>query len=110
MIADTVGASAFAKCVPALKEHGRYLSISGGLADLIPRRSGTKRSIGGVAAEKPEYLAELVKLAEAGAFKPVIDSTFSFAQLPEAHARVDSGRKRGSVVVAVSQQNAALVS
>ena len=103
VIADTVGASAFAKCVPALNEHGRYLSLSGGLAAMFARRAGTKRSLGGVAAEKPEYLTELVKLAEAGAFKPVIDSTFSFAQLPEAHARVDSGRKRGSVVVNVAE-------
>ena len=102
VIADTVGASSFAKCVPALKEHGRYLSISGGLAAMFARRAGTKRSLGGVAAEKPEYLAELVKLAEAGALKPVIDSVHSFANLPDAHARVDSGRKRGSVVVRVA--------
>ncbi len=103
LIADTVGASSFAKCVPALKEHGRYLSIAGGLADMFSRRAGTKRSLGGVAAEKPEYLAELVKLAEAGALKPVIDSALSFERLPDAHARVDSGRKRGSVVVTVAQ-------
>jgi NADPH:quinone reductase-like Zn-dependent oxidoreductase len=102
VIADTVGASAFAKCHPALKEHGRYLSISGGLSDMFARRAGTKRSLGGVAAEKPEYLAELVKLAQDGAFKPVIDSTFSFSNLPEAHTRVDSGHKRGSVVVTVT--------
>jgi NADPH:quinone reductase-like Zn-dependent oxidoreductase len=102
VIADTVGASAFVKCIPALKEHGRYLSISGGLADMFARRAGTKRSLGGVASEKPEYLTELVKLAQAGAFKPVIDSTYSFSNLPEAHARVDSGHKRGSVVVSVA--------
>ncbi len=102
VIADTVGASSFAKCVPALNENGRYLSISGGLADMFARRAGTKRSLGGVASEKPEYLTELVKLAEEGVFKPVIDSTFSFANLPEAHARVDSGHKRGSVVVTVT--------
>jgi NADPH:quinone reductase-like Zn-dependent oxidoreductase len=103
VIADTVGASTFAQCVPVLNEHGRYLSISGDLMSMFARPAGTKRSIGGVASEKPEYLAELVKLAEEGVFKPVIDSVHSFANLQQAHARVDSGRKRGSVVVRVAE-------
>jgi NADPH:quinone reductase-like Zn-dependent oxidoreductase len=101
VIADCVGASTFAKSLPALKENGRYLSLAGGLADLFVRPKGTKRSLGGPAAEKPEYLTELVRLAEEGALRPVIDSTYSFSQLPQAHARADTGRKRGSVVVSV---------
>lgn len=102
VIADTVGASTFAQCLSVLNEHGRYLSIAGELTSLFARPAGTKRSIGGPAAEKPEYLTELVRLAESGAFKPVIDSTFTFANLPQAHTRVESGRKRGSVVVSVA--------
>ncbi len=102
VIADTVGASTFAKSLAALNENGRYLSIVGGLTALFARPAGTKRSIGGPAAEKAEYLAELVKLAQEGALRPVIDSTYSFAHLPDAHARADSGRKRGSVVVRVT--------
>jgi NADPH:quinone reductase-like Zn-dependent oxidoreductase len=34
-----------------------------------------------------------------GAFRPVIDRRFPFAELPAAHAYVDTGRKRGSVVI-----------
>ena len=34
-----------------------------------------------------------------GAYRPVVDRTFSFAELREAYAYVDTGRKVGNVVV-----------
>ncbi len=42
VIADTVAASTFAKCLPVLNEYGRYLAIAGGLPDLLARPKGTK--------------------------------------------------------------------
>lgn len=42
---------------------------------------------------------ELLDLTARGALRPVIDTVLPFAKIAEAHARVDSGRKRGSVVV-----------
>lgn len=99
IIADTVGALDFKRAMPILSEGGRYLAIAGGLADLMARRKGTKRSIMTPAAEKPADLAELVDLADRGLFRPLIDSVLPFERLPEAHARTDTGRKRGSVVV-----------
>ncbi|HVI00982.1 MAG TPA: zinc-binding dehydrogenase [Enhygromyxa sp.] len=44
----------------------------------------------------------LAELARTGAFRPVIDSRYPFERIAEAHARVDSQRKRGSVVVTLS--------
>jgi NADPH:quinone reductase-like Zn-dependent oxidoreductase len=44
------------------------------------------------------FLAELVA---AGAFKPVIDRSYPLANAAEAHAYVDTGRKRGNVVLTV---------
>ncbi len=102
IIADTVGASTFAKCRLVMNEHGRYLAIAGGLLDLLAPPSGTKKSIGGPASERLEDLQYLVQLAGSGVFKPVIDKIYSFAQMPEAHAHVDTGRKTGSVVVTVA--------
>ena len=43
VIADTVAASSFAKCLPVLNEQGRYLAIAGGLPDLLARPKGTKK-------------------------------------------------------------------
>lgn len=100
VIADTVGASTFAACVPRLNEHGRYLSVAGGLMDVLARPRGTRRSIGGPAAERPQDLQALMDLAQAGTLRPVLDRTYPFADLPAAHAHVETGRKRGAVVVA----------
>jgi NADPH:quinone reductase-like Zn-dependent oxidoreductase len=44
-----------------------------------------------------------MSLAESGSVKPVIDSVLPFAQIVEAHRRVDSGHKVGSVVLAFGQ-------
>jgi NADPH:quinone reductase-like Zn-dependent oxidoreductase len=44
-------------------------------------------------------LAALRALAESGAFKPVIDRTYPFARIVDAHAYVDTGRKKGNVVI-----------
>ena len=99
VIADTVGVSSFAACVLRLREHGRYLSVAGSLSDVLVRGSGTRRSMGGPAANRPQDLLELVRLADAGAYQPVIDGIYPFNQLPAAHARVETGRKRGSVIV-----------
>ena len=104
VIADTVGASSFAQCHTRLNAHGRYLSIAGDLMALFARSRGTKRSIGGPAPDSPAELHEVVQLAASGVLKPVIDRRYRFGQMQEAHAYVDSGRKRGSVVVTVTQE------
>lgn len=99
VIADTVGASSFAACVPVLNPRGRYLSIAGTLADLFARRRGTRVSIGGPAAERLEDLQTIVELVRQQALRPVLDRCFAFHELPQAHAYVETGRKRGSVVL-----------
>lgn len=105
IIADTVGATPFARCERALKEGGRLLAIAGTLPGMIaglwvPLRS-TKRVIAGPAAERPETVRHLAELATAGALRPVIDRRYDFAQMAEAHAYVETRRKRGNVVVSV---------
>ncbi len=102
VVADAVGASSFARCLPVLKERGRYLGVSADLPGLFARPVGTRRSIAGPAADRVEDVRELARLAEAGVLKPVIDRVYGFAQMAEAHAHVETGRKRGSVVVSVA--------
>ncbi len=101
VVADTVGASSFAACLPRLKEHGRYLAVAGSLAQVLARPRGTRRSIGGPATERPEDLHTLMELAQAGVLRPVLDCAYPFTDLPAAHAYVETGRKRGAVVVAL---------
>jgi NADPH:quinone reductase-like Zn-dependent oxidoreductase len=63
-----------------------------------------RKVIAGPAAERAEDLRLLAKLAEEGELRPVIDSVFSFERIADAHRVVDSGRKRGSVVVTVRDE------
>ncbi len=46
-------------------------------------------------------MRDLVARAEAGAIRPVIDRTYELDDIVEAHRYVDTGRKRGSVVVRI---------
>jgi NADPH:quinone reductase-like Zn-dependent oxidoreductase len=57
--------------------------------------------IAGPVSERVEDLQKLATLAEAGEFKAVIDRRYPLEAIQEAHRYVDSGRKRGSVVITV---------
>lgn len=101
VIADTVGASSFSRCLAALRPGGRYLAIAGGIPDMLARRKGDKRPISGMAVARPDDMALLADLAARGEYRAVIDQVVAFDDIAAAHARVDSRRKRGSVVVRV---------
>jgi NADPH:quinone reductase-like Zn-dependent oxidoreductase len=106
VIVDTVGTAPFSRSQGSLKEGGRLLLVLGGLGDLLqaPWVSLTtkKKVIAGPASGRAEDLRFLAELAQAGKFNPVIDRRYSLEEIVEAHRRVDSGRKRGNVVVTVS--------
>lgn len=103
VIADTVGATSFQRCLRALKPGGRYLAVDGGIGDMLARPKDGKRSIAGMAQERPEDVAFLADLAAKGHYRVVVDQVFDFADITKAHARVDSRHKRGSVVVRVTE-------
>jgi NADPH:quinone reductase-like Zn-dependent oxidoreductase len=103
VIVDTVGTAPFSRSKHSLKQGGRLLLVLGGLPDMlqVPWVSLTsgKKVIAGPAAERPDDLRTLAELAQAGAFRPVIDRRYPFEQIAEAHRYVDTGRKRGNVVI-----------
>lgn len=99
IVADAVGGIDFARALPLLAEGGRYLAINAGVPDMLARSRQGRRCISGPAKEAAADLAALAALWTEGRFRPLIDSVLPFNDLPCAHARADTGRKRGSVVV-----------
>lgn len=100
VVMDTTGTVPVPTCERVLENGGRIMSVSGGLADMLrPLLPWGPKVVAGPANEDPAHLALLAELAESGVYKPLIDETFTFDRIVDAHRRVDSGRKRGNVVV-----------
>ena len=106
MVVDTVGTAPWSRARHALVPNGRMLLIAGGTSDMIlgglKARLRGQRLIGGVASESVNILRKVVDLAARGSFHPVIDRSFDFSQMIAAHAHVDTGHKKGNVVVTVN--------
>jgi NADPH:quinone reductase-like Zn-dependent oxidoreductase len=106
IIVDTVGATSFALAQGSLKTGGRFLALVTSLSELLflpawTKLTGTKRMIAGVAVANSEKIRALAQLLEAGRFKPVIGARYPLERIADAHAAVDTGHKRGNVVVTV---------
>ena len=105
IILDTTGTVPFSRCELALKRGGRLLVVLGTFAQALgmerPSKVSGKKVISSVATVRVDDLRCLAKLAEVGALKPVIDRSYPLENAAEAHAYVDTGRKRGSVVMRV---------
>lgn len=103
VIVDTAGTAPFARARHALTKQGRLLLVLATLPELlrapyITLTSG-HRVIAGPAAERLDDLQTIVRMASEGRFTPLIDQCLPFSAIADAHRRVASGRKRGSVVV-----------
>jgi len=103
IIVDTVGNAPWKRSKPMLGDTGRLLLIAGSLRDMLSAsfvsRKGGKKLVAGVAMGSAENLHTLVKLARSGAFTPLVERSYPFDQIARAHAHVETGRKKGSVVV-----------
>jgi NADPH:quinone reductase-like Zn-dependent oxidoreductase len=107
IVMDTVDTAPWDRARHALVPNGRMLLIAGSTSDMIlgglKARLRGKRLIGGVASDSVDILRKVVDLATAGDFRPVIDRSFGFSQMIAAHTHVDTGHKKGNVVVTVNQ-------
>jgi NADPH:quinone reductase-like Zn-dependent oxidoreductase len=98
VIVDNQGNASYGRVKGSLAPGGRVLMVYGELWPTIAA-SWQKAAVTGTAKPSADHLRTLISLAEQSVLKPVIDSVLPFAQIAEAHRRVDTGHKVGSIVL-----------
>lgn len=87
IILDAVGKTNKKQCIPLLKPNGKFFSVEG-------------RDI---ASESTEYLEFLCQLYENKNYKAIIDKVYPMDEVVEAHRYVDTGRKKGNVLITINE-------
>ncbi len=107
LVMDNVGNAPYSRIRHLLKPGGRFLMV---IADLPQMLAAMGRKA--VVSAGPEndvfsagYFRLLMEMAAAGQIRAVIDRSFPLEDIVEAHRLVDTGHKRGSVVVEVAQSS-----
>ena len=109
VIFDVVGKGSFSSCIESLKKRGIYLMGNPTLSRSVRGRwtsmTSSKKVVGGTASYRTEDLIYLKELCEAGKLKSVIDRRYPLEHIAEAHRYVETGHKKGNVVVTVNHNN-----
>jgi NADPH:quinone reductase-like Zn-dependent oxidoreductase len=112
IIFDAVGKSSFAQCKEALTKNGVYLTTVPSptivFQTLWTSLIGGKKVRFATTGLRPSRakMKDLLftnELIEAGKITAVIDRCYPLVQMAEAHRYVETGRKKGNVVITVAQ-------
>ena len=111
IIFDAVAKSSFSRCKSSLKQGGVYLTTIPTLAILLQMlwtsMVGSKKAIFAATSLSwsSEDLVFLKELIEAGKLRAIIDRVYPLGQIAEAHRYVETGHKKGNVVVTVAHKS-----
>jgi NADPH:quinone reductase-like Zn-dependent oxidoreductase len=108
VIFDAVGTSSFSHCRASLNRGGMYLTAASSLRILLQmvwtKAFGDRKAMVAFAGLRParDKLADLhyvTALVTAAKMVPVVDKTYPLQKIADAHRYVDTGHKRGNVLV-----------
>lgn len=107
VIFDAVGKAPIRGTIQSLKPGGKYIHaiVTPGTGVVIRSNLlfSKKKLIHGTFTGTTELISTLMQLAEDGNLKPVIDRVYQMEDIVEAHRYVDSGRKKGNVVIEIKR-------
>jgi len=111
IIFDVVGKASFSGSIRSLTKKGIYLLGNPSLSRIFRGRwtsmISSKKVISETASYKTEDLIFLKELFKAGEIKSVIDRRYPLEQVSEAHRYVETGQKKGNVVITVEHNKQA---
>lgn len=96
VVLDAVGNLSRADGLRLAGARGTVILAVAGLVDTVTARG---RVVAGAAPERRDDFALLLDLVAEGAFDPLVEVVGGIQDLPEAHRRIDSGRKVGNLVI-----------
>jgi NADPH:quinone reductase-like Zn-dependent oxidoreductase len=104
VVFNVVARYPYSRALSSLGAGGRYLLTNpAGLAQMLravwTSLTSDRKVIVSFARETSEDLDHLRRLIEQGKLRPVIDRSYPLEQAAEAHRYVETGRKRGDVVL-----------
>jgi NADPH2:quinone reductase len=106
VVFDAVGKADHRAASRCLVDGGIFATAVGGLGayvhDAWTRWFSRTRFVFGMSVEKRAALEEVTSMVRAGALRPLIDRRYTLAEVQLAHSHVESGRKRGNVVIALA--------
>ena len=106
LVVDIAGTAPYARSQAVLTPTGRLALVLATLKDnlgaLWVGLTTRHRVIAGPVAVRRPDLQQLADLAASGAYRPVVEHRFPFERIAEAHRVVETGHKRGSVVVTLA--------
>lgn len=100
LILDAVGNLTYVQCKSSLQEAGQLILINADLKTILGSVL-QPAVVCGVAEEGKALLVSLLAAYQCSRIKPVIDRVYALEEIVEAHRYVDTGRKRGSVVLQI---------
>jgi NADPH2:quinone reductase len=105
VIFDAVGKSSYAHCRDALTARGSYVTTVGlwnNARAVWTSVRGGRTVVTGMSVNKQESLPYVRELVEAGKLAIVVDRRYPLSEIVEAHRYVETGHKRGNVVVTIA--------